>query len=62
MHRPFEVSSTHLVHFIFTAIVLTSPQITLAANNTHADPDQVTLTLMAQEIQPIELFRGIERG
>lgn len=62
MHRPLKVWSTEaVVRVVFTAIVLLPSQATLAAHNADSDPVQVTPTLMALEIRPVEPFRGIER-
>jgi hypothetical protein len=62
MHRPAKMLSAEaLVRVVFTAIVLLPPQATLAVHDTHSDPDRVTSTLMAQDLRPIEPFRGIER-
>lgn len=62
MHRPISLlSTTTIARFIFTAIVLLPPQVTLVATH-HTDPDRATLTLTAQEVRPIEPFRGIDRG
>lgn len=63
MHRPLSILSTKtLARFVFTAIVLLPPQARLATINTHPDPDPTMVALMAQDVRPIEPFRGIERG
>lgn len=67
MHRPLSFLSTStLVRFIFTALVLFPVQDTLVAASHPADPDRTTLTLTAalsaQDVKPFEPFRGIDRG
>ncbi|NJL42171.1 MAG: hypothetical protein HC899_40240 [Leptolyngbyaceae cyanobacterium SM1_4_3] len=63
MHCPLKILSTAtLARFVFTAIVLFPSHMALTAINTHTDPDQVTTTLTAQDVRPIEPFRGIDRG
>jgi hypothetical protein len=63
MYRPLRILSTAtFARFVLTAVVVFPSQMALAAINTHTDPDQITTTLMAQEVRPIEPLRGIDRG
>jgi hypothetical protein len=67
MHRPLSSLlnlsvSTFAVLFTTVAHLPQSTSESLFIAYSHTDPDQTAITLTAQDVEPIDLLRRVERG